>query len=290
MRRDLMLLPLVVGALVAGCVTAGEPELADEESPDDVWIPGIVIDPELVPIAGVFVSADGLQGATTGDDGLFHLGPAAPGTYLLLAERAGYAPQAVSVTVGTDVVGRVVVRLVPVAADVPYFETVPYSSIIGCAVSTPTTRMTCGFIAQATGIEPVEDSSVLLFSIPNDGLAMLVIETTWQPATAFANVMSVNVLDQEGDQSNCITTACYAEQVGEPPIRLELVPGMKWQDTDFVAAFPGEQGHGFVVYLVPPFGTADYPFLFYLDQRADTYLSFFYNRPASGDFSALPDG
>ncbi len=92
-----------------------------------------------------------------------------------------------------------------------------------------------------------------------------------------------------GDQSNCVTTACYSEQVGNSPVRIEFRPGLRWHDADPYEPFPGDAGHAFNLYLMPPFGTAETPLLLYLDQRTDTFLTFFYNREGSPGFTALPD-
>lgn len=275
---------------LSGCFASTEEPLSGlEDGPEAVYIEGVIVDSELVPVEGASVVLDGFEPQMTSAAGSFRIGPVGPGTYELIVEKAGYGPVSWKVTVGSDPEDPVVVQLVPVASDVPYFEIEPHASVIGCAVATPTGRLTCGLVAQTTGATPVPDSSVFGFSIPKDGLAMLLVETAWQPGTAFAQQLSVNVLDQEGDQSNCLTTACYAEEVGDSPIRIEFRPGVRWHEADPYQAFPGESGHGFNLYLMPPFGTPENPVLVFADQRADTFLTFFYNREASSGFSALPD-
>ena len=281
---------LVLALLVAGCAapTTDQDATLDDDLEQGVFLEGIVVDPELLPVGGAQVSSGDLT-ASTDDRGEFRLGPMEPGSHGVLAEKSGYTSASMEVLVGSEAPSRIVLQLIPVAQDVPYFEIEAHPSIIGCAVATPTGRVTCGLLAQLSGTNPVADSSVFPFTIPKPNLAMLLVETMWQPGTAFAQQLSVNVLDQAGDQSNCVTTACYAEQVGASPVRIAFVPGERWHDADPYQAFPGDEGHGFNVYLMPPFGTPDAPFLLYLDQRADTFLTFFYNREGSPDFTALPD-
>lgn len=285
-----VLVAVVLATIMAGCAAppADRNVSLGDDTVEGLFIRGIVIDPELVPIPDAHVASGDLV-AQTDTLGEFRLGPIEPGDHVLVAEKGGYASASIEILVGTEAPPRIVLQLTPIAQDVPYFEIQSYPAIIGCAVATPTGRVTCGLVAQLSGANPIADSSVFPFTIPQSDLAMLLVETMWQPGTAFAQQLSVNVLDQAGDQSNCVTTACYAEQVGASPVRIAFIPGERWQDADPYHAFPGDEGHGFNVYLMPPFGTAETPFLLYLDQRADTFLTFFYNREGSPDFTALPD-
>jgi predicted CXXCH cytochrome family protein len=63
-------------------------------------ITGVVRDTKLNPLPGATVaSPDGLLSATTGVNGTFALVDVAPGSYLLTAEKSGYAPAGRTVTV-----------------------------------------------------------------------------------------------------------------------------------------------------------------------------------------------
>jgi hypothetical protein len=181
-------------------------------------------------------------------------------------------------------------QLTPTATNVPYHQTQAFAATIGCAVSTPGGRMTCGLLKQLTGVQVAPDTSVFKFKILNEGLASLLMETAWRPATTFANTLSVNTLDVAGDQATCANgNKCYTENFGKSPVRITAIPGKRVIDVDPYAAFPGDVGHAFNVYLMPPFGTVDNPAMLYLGQRTDSYLTFFYNRVGPSDFTALAD-
>lgn len=277
--------------VASGCAQAPEegPASAFGDAGEAPMLHGVVIDVELIPVADALVSIQGDERqAVTDAEGRFALGPLVAGAYTLVAEKLGYAAATATVAFGEGSPPAVTLQLIPVASDVPYFETQLHVTTIGCAVATPTSRLTCGLINQVSGTNAAPDSSVFRFEIPNEGLAMLLGETAWVPGTAFARQLSVNVLDVEGDQTNCLTTKCYSEAVGASPIRYVHLPDQQW-GPDPYQPFPAEQGHAFNVYLMPPFGSAENPAMLFLEQRADNYLTFFYNRPGSDSFTALPD-
>lgn len=284
---------LLVAAL-AGCMGSGDeaggPALTEGFAAATA-IRGLVLDVELVPVEGVSVFLDGGSPATvTGADGSFLLSPVAPGLQTVWAERAGYETVSREVRVDDGAVAQLDFELVPNAADVPYHETQVAAATIGCAVATPTGRLTCGLVNQISGTSFLPDSSVFQFAIPGPNLATLVVETAWDPGTAFANQLSVNILGVEGDQTNCVTTKCYAEAVGSSPVRFRLTPGVAFEQSGITyETFWGNESEAFNAYLMPPFGSAANPAMVYADQRVESYLSFFFNRPATDAFTALGD-
>src|SRR5688572_10592970 len=86
---------LVIGMVLAGCVAETEPNAlagGPEVDVDDArYVSGLVMDPELVPLADAVVTVTGREGTVVTDaSGAFTVGPLEPGTYTVAAEKLGY--------------------------------------------------------------------------------------------------------------------------------------------------------------------------------------------------------
>lgn len=278
----------------------GEPGAVDPNLP--MYIHVQVVDVEIVPIEGVAVLVTpGDHLALTSANGTVSVGPLDPGQYVVSVDRQGYAATEKSVFLTEDVPVRLTFTLTPTATNVPYFETTLKVTFIQCGIGSsipdpvggsaniPCTAMNVNY---QTGQNVTSDSDVFLLQITQPNLANLVVETQWQPQV-YAHDMLFAIVGK-GQVNTAISAGGVASfeyrvrNQGGPPLTTWVTPGIV--NPGGSVPFDGNVSAEYdaVARGIARNSTFEIVAL-YLDHRVNNYLTFFYNRPGSPDFSALPD-
>ena len=295
---------LFVTVAFAGCVggqgssTPGGPNL--DLGKDTLAIYGIVIDDELVPIDGATIT-DTASGKTVLTDvsGKFALGPVETGEHPLTAARDGYQPVSILVQVFDVPVEGIQFLLTAVATNVPYHETIPHTTFVNCSSMNPVGGTPCtaipDYVLGGNTISPSE-SFAFRFTIPSPNLADLLFEMVWSDQ-AFASDMSFKVQTPPGQPATDLSTKYFGMSGGQP-LRGWAVANVENPTADDGAIFDAEPNkityEGMTIWSdnnatipgVPGYlsGTT-----FYFNHRTDVWMTYFYNRAGTRDFTALPD-
>lgn len=264
----------------------------------------LVIDPELFPIAGAYVAleSEGLE-AFTDDAGVVGFGPLEPGEYSVVVERKGYESATRQVRVGAEGVTELIVQIAPIGRDVPYHETLIFNGHLLCHVvfNLPPPfsgglNAPCGAVIDLFLPNTSQDAWKFPFAVEHPGFSSLVLEMTWEPqqfghdglmqlttkGTAEVSGSSVGVAgtvygDTQAAPFHAVLHAgrSYWNSSGEPVI---FYPEPNTTE-NFELLVAGGGGNG----------TLPVEAALFLEFRPTSYVSLFYNRPATWSFTALPD-
>lgn len=290
---------LIVVMLGAGCTQAGAgPEAGGDgldEASDGLFIEGIIIDSELVPIEDVSVMDTTSSVTTTTDaQGRFSLGPVEPGEHQLVAEKAGYSPASLTVQVFDAAVTGLTLTIEPVATTVPFHETVPHVTFVYCWIAfgsnVPCTKLV-DYVA-GTNIS-AEEKFAFTFRIPYPNLADILVEMTWN-AQALGHDMRFYI-QTPPNQPLTAATQKYFRMIGSSPLRGWVIadvvnPGYGPNGTHLFDATPNK-----VLYEASTVSSNTNSTLpgnavaVFLNIRSETWMTSFYNRPGSREFTAIPD-
>lgn len=295
----------LVAAGLAGCLggeDAGGPQGVGFDAEDAVLIEGQVLDQELVPVAGAYVgTSDGDHENTTDDEGLFRLGPVAPGDHVVVIEKDGYAVAEVPVSVPPGgPVDRLSILLTPVAADVPYHLSETFVTFVYCATYNPIGGVPCtkliDYVA-GTNVSP-EERFAYPFEIQNPGLANMLIEMNWE-TQQFGKDMLYMIQTPPGQPLTAATVKYFAKD-GPSPLRGWLTAGVANDCGGSECAGVFDATPGNITYealtvwsgengTIPGVPGVLSGWSFYINHRTETWHTFFHNRPGPAGFSALPD-
>jgi hypothetical protein len=315
---------LVLFIAASGCMnTAAGPSDAEPEPSATVdakglkpaHIVGKVVDPELVPIPDVTVSVrPGDAYATTDAAGAFDVGPLEPGNIAILAERTGYVSQTVEVTLAPDKGLELTLVLQPATPDVPYHESIPKKMYIICALAlriyqpsvadAPITAPCAGLVdlvlQTATGQHYTNtlDNWTFDFTIQNPGFKTLVMEMTW-PEQQFGKngLLQLSTLATAAGSGAGVTVGgtVYGGSMAQPYRDIIHAGNSYWVDSNgknvtfypeanktqpyemLVAGYSGNTS-------VPAGGSA-----VFINFTPTVWLTMFYNRQGTLEFSALPN-
>lgn len=171
---------------LGGCVndsrTAGVAGPAGLDS-DSLAIEGLVVDQELVPVGQATVAVDGPGIVSQTDaEGRFRLGPLEVGTYVVVAEKPGYASASTTVRVSNEGTAPVTLTLAAMALDVPYHQTEVHVTFVICWISSQVGNVPCTKLVDyqaGTNLSSTEKFA-FPFRIANPGLSELLIEHNWR--------------------------------------------------------------------------------------------------------------
>ncbi|HEX9817118.1 MAG TPA: carboxypeptidase-like regulatory domain-containing protein [Candidatus Thermoplasmatota archaeon] len=294
MQKPLVLI-VIVATLLAGCAEQANPtgtQASQVDGTGDLFLPGVVIDDSLLPIAGVQVTVrDSELNGTTDGTGRFRLGPIVEGSYDVIFNKAGFKEALAEVRVPVEEEVRVVLTVV--ASATPYYETFIFEGYYDCMIAAvyPTGNPTwpcLGIIDLAAGTQLARDQWLFPFTIEAPGFKGVLTELTWEVQPT-ASWMSVSIRDAEGlDETGAqsyfynrslpnLHAWAYAGQEnpgGDGPFYPDPGATAKYQFTTSSASTPG----------------APVDFQFWLAHRSTLYATMFYHRLVEPEFSVLPDG
>ncbi len=217
MRLAPLLLSLAM--LAAGCA---EQAPSDDEAEDpgpavDVERPplhGWILDPSIRPLAGVNVEVLEANVTTVTDAGGFYGFDGLPTgeTMILVATLDGYRSQSRQVTLHPDVPVRLNFTMEKLPEKVPYSEVEVFNGLLSCQFTLVVSESD-----QTTDCSAGDPGDIWEFSV-SPGLAGLVVEVAWDPATD-ASVSLEATLETLGlGDSNQL----LAQAVGTSVLRLQL--------------------------------------------------------------------
>lgn len=266
-------------------------------------ITGVIIDTELLPIAGAdIVVTPGDHIVLTDGNGSFVVGPLEPGTYAVSASKRGYAVKEQQVAVTNDDETRIRLTLDAVASDVPYHETFSEAMYLICAFVSPSTPLgginvpCAGLVDVLAGTTNSLDHWIFYFVIDKPGFKSLVMEMVWDSQqTGHDGLMQLSTEGRAApNEAGGVTIAgsLYGGTQG-PPFYMTLHAGQNyWLDgTDPESVFYPEANatETFKMLIAGGGGNTTVPGLgFFIEFRPTAYLTFFYNREATPDFTILP--
>ncbi|HLE47526.1 MAG TPA: carboxypeptidase-like regulatory domain-containing protein [Candidatus Thermoplasmatota archaeon] len=302
---------LVVSALVfAGCVSA-DPATVNSASPAPeesiasgatAFVTGSVVDTEVVPIANATVATDPPSLLMeTKTDGSFELGPLPAGPITIIAEKQGYESARMELTLTDGEKRKVSLVIKPMAADVPFTETLPFKGYLVCHVVAVLPSPLSGGLnapcAAATdtvfGPGTLPDRWIFPFKIEKRGFTTLLLEMTWQPQQFGKDgLMQLSTLGNAQASGTGVTIAgtVYGDTQASP-FRAALTAGRSYWNSS----------SGPVVFYPSPNATESFKLMFaggegnntlpraavFVDFRSDIYVTFFYNRPMPRDYTFL---
>lgn len=209
---------------LAGCAedTTSQPLNSDEEAfsefEGDVsdttgLIRGLVLDPAIVPIAGVTVTIQSLGLETvTNEDGAFFFGDLDAGTYFLEANKVGYFPvqQSANVQAGVERPEIVKFQLVEDLANQPLIASFQYDGFLQCSF----TLVLVGFNACGLGEivgQPLDNPLVVHDVAPNGTFVQT--EMVWRSTQSLGDQLSLQY-----SWGTCGTLYCDHGETGTSPI------------------------------------------------------------------------
>lgn len=310
---------VALATVLSGCINAGgssqseggtraQETQADPNAPGEIeaapgHISGIVVDPELVPIVEAYVAVSpGDFVTTTNAAGAFKVGPLGEGTYSVLAEKRGYQSATMEVAVKEESPTKVTLTLEPMASDVPYHETLTRVMFLYCAVAIapPTTiRAPCGglldiILQTATG-QPhpnTLDTWTYDFKIEKPGFASLVMEMVWPPQSTGQNaLMQLTKIARAQTSGGGVTISgtVYGGHMAQPYHDV-IHAGRLYVSNRNNTFYPTPNATAEFQMLVSVYeGNTTTGHGVFIQWRPTVYLTLFYNRQASPDFTILPD-
>jgi hypothetical protein len=297
---------LLACLLLSGCAaTSNTPRANAGFAPgaDQVCLQGVVVDEELVPVAEAAVSSEKI-GASTDAEGKFKICPIQSGDYQLTITKAGYAPATSQASVGDQSV-TVTITLRAIALNVPYHLSQHHVTFVNCASYNPIGGLPCTKLPDyvlGTNVSTEERFS-FTFRITNDGLADMLVEMTWT-AQQLGKDMLFYIQTPPGQPLNAASlNVKYFCMSGGNPLRGWVTHGIqnKCGTTPAKGTFDGSANK--VTYegdTVWSDGNATIPrnnnpvqplsgVSVYVNHRTETWLTMFYNRAGSHEFTALAD-
>jgi hypothetical protein len=282
----------------AGCVgsdSAANPPGGPLQDDSGVFISGVVVDSELVPIGGVTVVDSVAELVVLTDDGgAFSLGPVLPGKHHLTAEKAGYASGFLTVEVLDEPIQGVRLTIEPIASSVPFYETVPHVTFVYCWIAFGSNLPCTKLVDYAAGTNVSgEETFAFTFHIPYDNLSDILFEVTWN-AQSLGRDMRFYV-QTPPNQALTAATQKYFRMIGSSPLRGWMIanvinPGYGPNGTVLFDATPQK-----VLYEASTVSSNTNSTLpgnavaVFLNIRCETWMTSFYNRAGSREFSAIPD-
>ncbi|HEX9816168.1 MAG TPA: carboxypeptidase-like regulatory domain-containing protein [Candidatus Thermoplasmatota archaeon] len=283
---------MIFGGCVGATPSSGPgPNVAFD--PQAIAIRGLVIDDEFVPIEGVTITDAGCdRTAMTDSQGVFILGPLEEGEHPLTASKVGYQSVGIAVAVFDEPVEGIRFVLSAATSNVPYHETTNHVTFVNCASYNLVGGVPCtalpDYVIGGNTISPDESFS-FRFKVPNDNLADLLIEVTWTPQ-AFGHDMSFWFQTPPGQPATAVRVK-YFGMSGGAPLRGWVIADIENPSGDDGAIFDAEPNK--VEYDALTAWNANNSTIpyhsFYFNHRAETWMTYFYNRPGSREFTALPD-
>ncbi len=202
--RPLLALALLT-TLLAGC-SGGKPDdpaadltadLGLEATSTTGVIRGVVVDQAIAPVAGVLLTLQGGQNATSNEAGAFGFQGLEPGTYFVTASKAGFADvqESVDVVAGVAEPPVVKVQLLADPSSLPTYEVFAFHGYLECSFVIP------GFFVPCEGVG--NDHNAATFAI-NGEATFIHVTLVWDATQAFGRNLYFNVLDNY-DQYNVPT-------------------------------------------------------------------------------------
>lgn len=263
---------LLLGVLLAGC--SDDKAAAPAQQADTTSVRGVVVTQAIVPIKGAQVTlTPGDLTATTGEGGLFELGPLEPGGYRLTVKADGYADTQMDAIAGGDLAKVVMVN---VRSDVPYIEVLSFEGFHECTFDfyidgVGSQTLPCGIVDCVSGQDVSTDVWLFEFRIESPGLRGLLAELVFESQpTAPAGQMGLH-LRSVAEAGGCVdaggtnTDIQYGSLRGPSPLPMWLYQGIENPGADDGAAFHVPQNES-KLYQVMTVGRADY------DASADVHL------------------
>lgn len=298
--RTLMpLVAIVAASLASGCL-GGDPTMAPggaDFGAGATVIPGVVVDEELAPVSDATVTTSaGDARATTDHRGAFVLGPLEDGEHVVRAAKDGYEPATATVQVIGASVDGIHLVLKATALDVPYHASQRHVTYVNCASYNPIGGVPCTKLVDylaGTNLSG-EERFAFTFFVPNPGLADVLVEMTWT-AQALGKDMLFKIQTPPGQPATALSTNYYSI-AGGSPLRGWVVANVANQDRE--AIFDAEPNkvlyEGLTIWddgnsTVPGVPGVLSGTSLYLNHRTEVWLTMFYNRAGSRDFTALPD-
>ncbi len=223
---------LIVGAALAGCAEDGGPkDTGDvtgldselEATEDTGIIRGVVVDPAIVPIAGVTITIQGSGASTqTNEAGEFGFDGLSPGTYFLTATKLGYfdVQQSTDVVAGEARPPIVRVLMERDAGFNPYSSTQQYTGFYQCGTSAVVVCGAPGILLGIFGMEdPVGGDTSNPYLYFEEGVDFIQAEMVWESSQALSPELyfEMEALDSNCDKESSRTFLANAQ--GESPIR-----------------------------------------------------------------------
>jgi hypothetical protein len=268
-------------------------------------IVGVVVDTELIPLAGAdVVLTPGELVALSDESGAFVFGPLEPGTYTLTAQKRGYASKDQQAEVSETEPTHVRLTLTAIASDVPYHETFSEAMYLIChlvirnaATGIQVLNAPCGAVDLVTGSTNTLDHWIFFFVVENPGFRSLVMEMVWDPQQlGHDGLMQLStegrVSAASGTQAVGVAGTVYGGTMG-PPFHAVIHAGQSYWRTagKNVTFYPEPNATERFKMLVA--GGGDNTTLggsaVFIEFRPTAYLTMFYNRHASPEFSVIPD-
>jgi hypothetical protein len=219
MMRILVAILLAATAL-AGCSSA-EPErelppanfenLGLQATPTTGVIRGIAVDEAIRQLGGVDIGVTLLDGqirnVTSAPDGAFGLDGLAPGTYFMVARKAGYLPVQASSEVVAGVAAPPLVKLLMTAdpTTVPYVTVFVYEAFIGCSVTSPSVSVA---VCDVGPLKAATNNEFLVNYEADKPPQWIQSEAVWESTQPLGSELSLSLTDfSQGPQITVNATA-----------------------------------------------------------------------------------
>lgn len=296
-RFSLFTAILLFVTALAGCSGGGDvtPEAVGPTSdPSETGsINGLVLDSELVAVAGaaVAIPTANLE-TTTDDDGRFVLDAVPTGTHNLFVNKLGYEALAKRVDVAAGQALSVEFTLTAVAVADPYTDVVPFAGYFECSYAAlDVVWRGCGYPAHST-VFPDDVASADYTK--ESGAQQIAHELEWESASlATGQNLDFSVVAQE--RSGC---QWYANHFGESPLSILVTVGEKFENPE--SPYPtgsceddvidDEDSALGVLVLASPTYVNDVAVVgATIQQSFDGYVTLFYHQDAPAGYSARPD-
>jgi hypothetical protein len=281
----------LVCTLAAGCIGPGASGTAPASigglDGDLGAIRVQVVDLEIVPVEVADVSIVGTPFLMQTDGaGQAFFAQLSPGEYVIAVSKQGYAETTGKAFVSAGEVASVAVTLTAIASNVPYHDTQVFVALLDCSWAAAGATFPCVPIDRVTGQNITGDESAWRFTIPASGLANVLHEMTWNPQPT-GREMKVVMTPPNQPVFVGGVSAFYMLNQGPSPLRMWLTPGV-------VAAggsipFDGNESTPYSAYIRGSERNNTAPLALYIEQRAENWFTFFYNRAGSPEYTALPD-
>jgi hypothetical protein len=300
--RPALSLPLALSMLLvlfAGC--AGDKADAPVAAVQTSSLRGVVVTQAIVPIANAVVSVTpGDLSATTGEDGMFDIGPVEPGSYALMVKADGYADLRIEAVAGGELVKAVMVN---VRSDVPYIDVISFEGYHECTVdfyvdNVGSQTMPCGIVDCVSGQDVSTDVWLFEFRIESPGLKGILAELVFdsQP-TAPAGQMGMH-LRSVAETGGCVDAGGgvdvqYASMRGPSPLQMWVYQGIENPGAEDGAAFHVPQNET-KLYQIMTVGRADYDAAadvhLMLQSRQQLFITLFYHAIGDPSYTILNAG
>ncbi|HEX9816462.1 MAG TPA: hypothetical protein VGB18_05735, partial [Candidatus Thermoplasmatota archaeon] len=216
--------------------------------------------------------------------------------------KRGYASKEQQVTVAEGDETRVRLTLEAVASDVPHHETFSEAMYLICALVAPPTPLgganvpCAGLVDIFVGSTNSLDHWIFYFVIDKPGFKSLVMEMVWDPQqTGHDGLMQLSTEGRAApNEAGGVTIAgsLYGGTQG-PPFYMMMHAGQNYWaggDNPETIFYPEPNATETFKMLIAGGGdNTTVPGLgFFLEFRPTAYLTFFYNREATPDFTILP--